>query len=319
MRLRHVAIFTVTGDLHALAVANAINGYADVRCSVVETNRLSGSSGVTWPGQPEDDCTIPTLSGHISVADIDVAWWRRVNASQVIDEGMTNPAHAAVIHTNCRETLRGIMETAFHGAWVSEPQATERAENKLVQLRAASRAGFRVPRTLISQNPSRIREFCRSLDHRVVVKAVCGARGVGSLLADMLTDEMLESEESLKLCPTIFQEYVPGRFHVRANCFGDQVYAALLESEQVDWRPDHTTPMHPWPVPDELRRRLGMILRLLGLRMGVVDLKLDAEGQAVWLEINPQGQFLFVEAATGLPLAELFASFLRSEANSPSR
>ena len=55
-------------------------------------------------------------------------------------------------------------------------------------------------------------------------------------------------------------------------------------------------------------------LELLDLRMGVVDLKLDPDGRPVWLELNPQGQFLFVQGLTGLDLTAGFADFLCEEA-----
>ncbi len=47
--------------------------------------------------------------------------------------------------------------------------------------------------------------------------------------------------------------------------------------------------------------------------MGVFDLKVAPDGEPVWLEINPQGQFLFVEGMCGLPLTAAFCRFLASE------
>ncbi|MFE6052518.1 hypothetical protein ACFQ6N_17330 [Kitasatospora sp. NPDC056446] len=48
-----------------------------------------------------------------------------------------------------------------------------------------------------------------------------------------------------------------------------------------------------------------------------MDLKLTPEGQPVWLEVNPQGQFLFLEPLTGMPLTEHFADFLLAAADGP--
>lgn len=50
------------------------------------------------------------------------------------------------------------------------------------------------------------------------------------------------------------------------------------------------------------------------MKMGVVDLKLDRTEEPVWLELNPQGQFLFVEGLTRLDLTGAFSDFLRGEA-----
>ncbi len=53
--------------------------------------------------------------------------------------------------------------------------------------------------------------------------------------------------------------------------------------------------------------------------MGIVDLKLGEDGKPVWLEINPQGQFLFVEGLTGLDLTSAFTDFLYQEAKETSK
>ena len=46
--------------------------------------------------------------------------------------------------------------------------------------------------------------------------------------------------------------------------------------------------------------------------MGAVDMKISEEGEPVFLEINPQGQFLFVEGLTGMDLTTPFVDFLTS-------
>ena len=46
----------------------------------------------------------------------------------------------------------------------------------------------------------------------------------------------------------------------------------------------------------------------------VADIKIDGAGDLVCLELNPQGQFLFVEGLTGMDLTSTFCGFLRREA-----
>jgi hypothetical protein len=54
--------------------------------------------------------------------------------------------------------------------------------------------------------------------------------------------------------------------------------------------------------------------------MGIIDMKLDSDGRPVWLEVNPQGQFLFLEGmCRDLPLTQLFAEFLMREAEMAAR
>ena len=50
--------------------------------------------------------------------------------------------------------------------------------------------------------------------------------------------------------------------------------------------------------------------------MGVVDLKMLPSGECVWFEVNPQGQFLFLEGLANMPLSNEFADYLLRTANS---
>jgi hypothetical protein len=51
-------------------------------------------------------------------------------------------------------------------------------------------------------------------------------------------------------------------------------------------------------------------MRRLGLVYGAIDLRLTPEGRYVFLEINPSGQFLYVEHATGQPITAALAKAL---------
>ena len=53
--------------------------------------------------------------------------------------------------------------------------------------------------------------------------------------------------------------------------------------------------------------------------MGIFDVKLTDDDEPVFLEVNPQGQFLFVEGLCGIPLADAVADFLVVQARENSR
>jgi hypothetical protein len=154
--------------------------------------------------------------------------------------------------------------------------------------------------------------FCAALPDSAVIKTVHGTPR-SQLFSVRVTDHHLDDDDVLRICPTIFQEYVPGS-HLRVLRCGRHTYAVQIETERLDWRLDLDTPMFPVQLDAEVERQLGYVLERLGLRMGVADLKLTPAGDPVWLELNPQGQFLFLEGLTGLDLTGAFADFLRHEA-----
>ncbi len=269
---------------------------------------------MTWSPSPAiAQASLKDLDGsHIFIRDLDVIWWRRLNGPPQLPDYLPDEAQDLVVN-DCRGTLLGMITTEFSGAWVSHPEATRVSENKLVQLKVAVSARLRVPKTLVSQEPGAVREFCQGLDYQVVVKSVVGSPK-SPVMTGRVTPEMIASDRAIRLSPAIYQELIPGTRHLRVCCFGEAVYAALLESDRLDWRYPLDAKAEPYGLDREVILKLQAVLRRLGLRMGIFDLKLSPGGEPVWLEVNPQGQFLFLEGMCGLPLTAAFADFLISEA-----
>lgn len=82
----------------------------------------------------------------------------------------------------------------------------------------------------------------------------------------------------------------------------------------LDWRYPLDAKCEPFDLDSAVAARLRDLLADLKLRMGIFDLKFDAIGDPVWLEVNPRGQSLFLEDMCGLPLTKAFADFRIREA-----
>jgi hypothetical protein len=218
-----------------------------------------------------------------------------------------------VVNGNWQAALLGVMQTAFHGAWVSAPTETAAAESKMTQLRVARDVGLSVPETLVTTDPECLRAFVASLNGEVIVKALKDT-SLGQLATLAVTPEMVALEPSVKMAPAIWQRKIAGRHHLRVCVFGSQVIAALLSSNLLDWRPDPDLRAAEFTLEEDICRRLRDMLNRLGLRMGVFDFKLDEAGRPWWLELNPQGQFLFLENLGSLDLLTPFCQFLLEEA-----
>lgn len=250
----------------------------------------------------------------VVVHEIDLVWWRRLTGTPALPIGLTSDA-TKLVANDCQAALLGALMTAFRGMWISPPEATRLAQNKLVQLHEAQAAGLRIPRTLVSQDPEQVRAFHEELgiNPGVIVKPVHGAQDVPIMTG--LVDRQMLTEQAITVSPAIYQEYIPGRLHLRVCCFGEKVVTALLESDALDWR----YPLHATVTPFELDSGIAAmvldVLKRLGLRMGIVDMKIGVDGIPVWLEVNPQGQFLFLEGMSdSMPLSRIFCDFLVEEA-----
>ena len=311
-----ILIITITDDLHALNVQRVLakRGYHD--CHVFECDRISAEHYVYWMAAADkQEGYLRTGEGReINVGELELIWWRRVNANQDLAETIADNQHVRLINNDCRGALNGILSSCFEGKWISNPQATDQACDKVYQLAVARRAGFRIPETLISQSIDEVKNFCERLNGNVIVKPVAGVAGP-LLFTQFVGDPTRLDPKSYRICPAVYQEYIPGTQHIRLNCFGDQSFAAIIETSDLDWRPNLNVPIRNWEVPQSLHQQVRTVLDRLGLAMGVIDLKQTPEGEYVWLEVNPQGQFLFLEPLAKIPLSEHFADYLISQVN----
>lgn len=312
-----IGIFSVRNDLHALAIQHALSSRAGVVCHVFETDDFVHAGHLTWSigggGRGAPPAIRDRAGRIIDVRALDLIWWRRANFPQRDHPALHDPGDKALVDHEWKYALFGMLGNEFMGTWINDPERGRRAENKLVQLQAAVDSGFRVPRTLVSQDPGAVRRFCAECAATgVIVKAVRGTRR--RFLWATMVDESRLDDRAIALSPAIYQEFVAGDVHLRICVFGDEVHAFALESKEVDWRGDLCIPCRAVELDSATRRAIAALLRRLGLRMAIMDAKLTSEGEPVWLEANPQGQFLFAQGMTGVDLIESFSSFLHDAA-----
>jgi hypothetical protein len=98
-------------------------------------------------------------------------------------------------------------------------------------------------------------------------------------------------------------------------------YTALVHSPQLSsWirptcRTNLNVPIEIWPVPSSVHKLCRRVLDSLELEMGIIDLKETPDGELVWLEVNPQGQFLFWEPICDLKIGDIFVEYLLEAVN----
>jgi len=130
----------------------------------------------------------------------------------------------------------------------------------------------------------------------------------------VVSQELIDSDDVLALAPSIYQECVPAKRHLRISVVGERCDGAIIEANTLDWRMDLNVPFNPCPLDDNLQQQLHVILRELGLVMGIFDVKITDDDEPVFFEVNWQGQFRFVEDLCDIPLADRFVDFLVEQA-----
>ena len=328
VELPRVLIITVKSDVAADYVVWELRqlGVPFMRLNT-EDFPLSICSSVSFQegeATPKWDWLSPCLQ-PVDTRNVQAVWYRR-HRLPVLPERMVW-AHAEYALRESDWFLKGaISSLASNGkkiSWMSHPLSIQRAESKIEQLRLAKLIGFNVPRTLIGNDPVRIREFFRQCGGTMVAKPLrlgyfdYGERQTCVYTSRVASEEALR-DESLHLAPVIFQEQVPKLFDIRVTLVGERVYPVKIDGlsssvdHPVDWRqlPPEQQSYELHLLPEEIAEKCLAYAKEFDLNYGAYDFILTPGGKYVFLEVNPSGQWLWLEDSLELPISKAIARWL---------
>jgi glutathione synthase/RimK-type ligase-like ATP-grasp enzyme len=244
-------------------------------------------------------------------------WWRRPQTFTLHPELQDRTSHSFA-WAEATEAFAGLWQ-ALDVFWVNHPGNDANAHRKLYQLRVAQEAGLEIPETLITSHPELAAEFIK--EHGIgctVYKAFSGTREAWRETR-LIKDEEMTLIESVRYAPVIFQNYVEAVFDLRVTVVGQEAFAAAIYSQEssypIDFRMDMTkTRVEPHTLPADVAGKLQVLMRQLGIVYGAIDMRLTPDGRYVFLEVNPAGQWLFIESRSGQRITEAVARLLSSRA-----
>jgi glutathione synthase/RimK-type ligase-like ATP-grasp enzyme len=240
------------------------------------------------------------------------AWWRRPQPYQ-LDAGLSEDA-VSFAYSECHEALAGLW-AALDVHWVNSPELDERAHHKPFQLAAATAVGLRVPRTLITNEPEAARRFVSELGvERTVYKTFLASQDCWRETR-ILRESEVSMLDLVRLAPVIFQEYVPAAEDLRVTVVGDTLFATAIvpapNGYQLDYRMNmDEASFAPTRLPAGVEEGIRRLMGRLGLVYGAIDFRRTPDGHYVFLEINPAGEWQFVEERTGQPITRTMAQLL---------
>ena len=221
-------------------------------------------------------------------------------------------AHQRFAHSEAMTAFQGLYQ-ALDADWVNEPGRDAAAAHKPYQLALAQKIGLEIPPTLMTNDVEEARAFWRQHEGEVIYKQFIALpdswRETRRLKPE---DEALA--DSVAYAPVIFQKHVPAVADLRVTAIGGEFYAAETDVREAEYPQDVRMNLdakyQPHELPPETTAKLNALMERLGLVYGAIDLRLTPEGRYVFLEINPAGQFLYIEHATGQPIAAALADAL---------
>jgi len=270
-------------------------------------------------GQRGSSGEITTPQGSAPLSAIRGVWYRRAMSPR-LDHLDLSAGDRWFAERESQHFLEGALGS-IPARWVNPWWAVHLWERKLAQLSLAAACGFTVPRTLVSTDSPRLSAF--AVEQPVVTKAICQGyietgSGVESIYTHAAQLERLSNQAAASLCPTLIQQRLNKIADIRLTAIGRLRFAARLDADLpdgLDWRrPGTAISYTPIDVPGHVAEAVDRMLIETSLRYGAFDFALMPDGDWVFLEVNPAGEFAWIEDKLGFPLRDsLIEELLREE------
>jgi glutathione synthase/RimK-type ligase-like ATP-grasp enzyme len=198
--------------------------------------------------------------------------------------------------------------------WVNPIHRVGVAEHKLWQLHVAKDLEIPIPATLISRAPDELKAFVQEVGSAICKPIFHGLLVEGDTRYSAFTRRVsatsFDERDAIEMCPVLLQAEVPRRADLRVTFIGNQCFAARISSSDpdlVDWRkPGVELKYEAMRFPGEIEEKCRSMLRQLGLLYGAFDFIERPDGQLVFLEVNPTGEWAWLENKLGFPMRKAF-------------
>lgn len=244
--------------------------------------------------------------------------------SPVIDSTLANKNIKQYCIDECYDFLRGIWHSLDCCYWISKPNSIKKAEHKIYQLKIAFECGFKIPETIITNNPTEVLNFKKHLKSDIIIKPLysgfieSSARNNNKMIyTTKLNDSDLNKIETIKFAPAIFQRYIEKTCDLRVTVIRDKVFAVKIESKKLpssipDWRYAELNDLKHsiFILPPKIKKLCIELVKSLSLEFGAIDFAIDTNNNFYFLEINPNGQWAWLEHILNIPLTQTIVDAL---------
>ncbi len=216
-----------------------------------------------------------------------------------------------IINSDILSIVDGIVNS-FNGVVLTKPQILRRTENKIFQLIYAQKNDILTPKSFIGNNDS-----FKSINNPRVIKPISiGKIATENGIAVIQTNVMRENDQydDIELTPIYVQEYIEKDFEVRITVVDDDFYAVKIVSDNlIDWRAGDNNCYELIDTPSEIKKCVKKMMCDFELRFGAVDYVVDKDGRWFFLEINPNGQWQWLECNLNLTISDSIINLLLGE------
>lgn len=321
--MKKVLIITSKNDEHADYIINLMNirGLAD---RVIRLNAEDFRENVIYSFDGKK-FRIKILDSGKEFVDTEICtvWYRRPIKNKVICDDL---GVRKFIEKQIEQFVNGLYYCMSDTAlWINDLRANLFAKNKIYQLHMAEEVGFLIPKVVISNNESVVREFVCSND-LICNKSLSephyeyGGKEYPYMTRMVKKGELLNNISSLNVCPTLFEEFIVKKYDIRVVVFGEKVYAFAIYSQEKEMSKVDVRGLSPLllkheyiELPKEIEDKIRLFMKKQNLFFSSIDLMYSVDEKYYFVENNCNGQWLWLENMTGKNMSSSFINIILRE------
>ncbi len=264
-------------------------------------------------GGSADSLLLDLVDGRrIDLDQVGAVWNRRIRPFD-IDPAISDETGRLFAWSETTEAVNGFWYS-MDCFWMNHPTVDEMALRKVTQHRVAHRLGLRVPETLVTNGPDEARDFISQHEATGVIRKAFRNISEAPRATLKIGSAEMAQIDAVRFAPVIFQEYIPLALDLRVTCVDGEMFATAFRSRpeyEVDYRSGiGSAEVFSYTLPDDVATKLQALMDHFGLKYGAVDFRVTPEGEHVFFEVNPAGEYLFAADRTKQPVPQAIAAAL---------
>ena len=280
--------------------------------------------------------TVSSISGHLSLEglfdtaltpqDISAVIYRRPKAIYIPDD-VGDQFQRNHLSGEWAEAIEGFLSCIPLPKWINHPTMNYIASHKVEQLSRAQNYGLHTPDTVITNRYEDVKSFYEK--HHVtgiIAKSLAGSwieRDLPQNDTFLHTVEITELDDSIfnsiNTTPVIFQEKINKKSDVRIIVLDSSIIAVELKriengQQSLDIRRDNMSGVKysVTQIPRQVNNIIFQLIQSYQLRFAVLDFAIDQEGDWIFFEINPNGQWAWLDIEKITNIADFFAESIKN-------
>lgn len=198
--------------------------------------------------------------------------------------------------------------------WINPMFATHIAERKIFQLNQAQLLGLQIPDSVITNNSLTAHKFLQKHQKSIIKPISNGLQVLKKDIYSIYTSEIKKDffisykESNLFETPVFLQEKIENKSDIRVVIINENIFSVRIDKNdktEVDWRkPEILKTYSNINLPKKLSNLLIELNKSFGLIYSAIDLIEKPNGEFIFLETNPVGEWVWLESELDLNISE---------------